>query len=457
MIIILYIMDSLRADFLSCYGYHKETSPHIDLLAREGVMFTHAFSQSTWTRASAASILTSMYPSAHGLMNLDHSLPDAVPTLPEEMKRIGFHTVALSSMVNVSPYFGFGKGFDRFVELYREERVKNRREVIKNVPGIGKIPTPTSEDINDFLFPYLREGKDRDIFVFIWSTDTHDPYFHRDKEIAKFSLPVDEILWVEEVMSMHSNEQVDRLKALYEDMIYYNDHQIGCLIEQLKTWDLFDSTFLVLSGDHGESFGEHDVNSHGGVPFDEVIKIPLIMKFPHSRYRGLINDLVQHIDIAPTMIECLGVDKCYPWFQGASLFPLFREGKKVNNFAFTETQLNPRQPKYYSLRTEDYKFMEARPGSFTVREWMKEKENLWPLTWFVYRPRWLYSLREDPAEKVNVYAQKKEVSRTLRASLASLLKENGKMFHGELKRRPAGDQNIDDDVAKQLQALGYFD
>src|SRR3990172_436138 len=121
-------MDSLRSDFLSCYGYPKETSPHIDRLAQAGVLFKNAFAQSTWTRPAGASILSSTYPSVHGVFTVEDSLHAAIPLLPGQLKRKGFETTAISSMGNISPFFGFGRGFDRFVELYKEEKLMAKRE-----------------------------------------------------------------------------------------------------------------------------------------------------------------------------------------------------------------------------------------------------------------------------------------------------------------------------------------
>ena len=192
MIIILYVMDSLRSDFLSCYGYPKETSPHIDQLAREGVLFKNAFAQSTWTRPSGASLLTSTYPSVNGVLTVEDLLPAAIPTLPEQLKKHGFKTIAITSMGNVSPIYGFGRGFDQYIELYREERVIEKRKKIR-VKSIGKdqyfgvktehVPIATSEDINEFLFPLIEENRENHLFFFIWSLDTHHPYFHRDMEL----------------------------------------------------------------------------------------------------------------------------------------------------------------------------------------------------------------------------------------------------------------------------------
>ncbi len=455
MIILLYVMDSLRPDFLSCYGYAKETSPNVDRLAHEGVVFTNAFAQSTWTRASAASILTSVYPSVHRVINLNHAFGGSVPTLPEALQRLGFKTVAITSMANISPYFGFGRGFDHFVELYKEESVKKKRKMTKTLEGIGSIPIPTSEDIHDFLVPFLRNGLNQDLFIFVWSGDTHDPYFHRDPDLARFASLSQEALPAKEIIYMHSPREVDRLKSLYEDMIYYNDHQIGRLIMELRKRDLFDQTLFIFTSDHGESFGEHGVNSHGGAPFDEVIRIPLIIKFPQTSFRGKLSGLVQHIDLSPTLLDLIGRTDGHSSLQGKSLLPLLRDKTPVHDLIFLETQLGPKTIRYFALRTEEYKYVELRKGDIGILEWLREKESLWPFRW-TDKPRWLFRLREDPGETVNRAGQEKEREDFFGCQLKTILKGNSKLSKS-FKERRKGETVADEEVAKQLKALGYFD
>jgi arylsulfatase A-like enzyme len=462
MIVILYVMDSLRPDFLSCYGYEKKTSPHIDQLAQEGILFTNAFSQSTWTRPSGASILSSYYPSAHGVLTLKDALPYGVPLLPEALKANGFRTIALSAIVNISPFFGFGRGFDRFVEIYHEEAVKEKRKLKtrgwKWFPdSLRNVPVGTSEDLNEFLFPFLEENKDRDLFIFAWSMDTHNPFFHRDASMARFCVPSEEVFYSDQIVKRKVPEaERSHLKCLYEDMIYYNDHHLGRLIARLKELDIFDQTFFILTSDHGESFGQHGVDSHMGTPYDHQIRVPLIMKFPHSEFRGSISALAQHVDLVPTILDYGNLENGNPMYQGRSLLPLLRDKIPVNDFVFAEYHLLPKFPKYRALRTTEYKYVEIRPGDFTVMEWLKERNNLWPLAWVVYHPRWLFSLKDDPGEQENIHGQKKELEEEFQSQIKKIVRANR-----ERSREPKGgkvrDQDMDEEIKKQLHALGYFD
>jgi arylsulfatase A-like enzyme len=462
MIIILYVMDSLRPDFLSCYGYGKETSPHIDKLAQEGVLFTNAFAQSTWTRASGASILSSTYPSVHRLRTLRDALPGSIPLLPEELNSMGFKTVALTTMGNISPFFGFGRGFDHFIEIYKDKAVTEGRRKIKFM-GKGRLhfravgetmPIVTSEDINRFLIPLLKENKGSNHFFFIWSLDTHDPYFHRDPSLARFHSCTTDIWLSRDIQKMRSEKERESLRTMYADMVYHNDFHLGILIRTLKEMDLFDQTFFILTADHGESFGEHGSNSHGGAPYDEVIKVPLIMKFPGSQFHGRVTGLVQLIDIAPTILEAIRAAGEGMLLQGKSLFPMIRKKEELNHFVFTETQLNIQFSKYISLRNVDYKYVAERPGRLSVQGSVLQILSL--LVRSVFRKKLFFCVREDPFERVNISKYKKMMVKEFQQRVRNIIRENGKMSQ-QLKKEIGRRAEVDEEVAKQLKVLGYFD
>jgi arylsulfatase A-like enzyme len=166
-------------------------------------------------------------------------LPGNIPILTEQLKRNGFETIALSSIGHISPDFGFGRGFDHFIQLYKEERLIEKGRFLK----ANNTPTPASEDINEILFPLLQENRKKDTFILIWSADTHSPYFHRDEKMARFCPPSHQIVRLKDIERMRTGDEISRVKALYEDMIYYNDHYLGMLIEKLKESSLFDRPF----------------------------------------------------------------------------------------------------------------------------------------------------------------------------------------------------------------------
>lgn len=463
MIIILYILDSLRPDFLSCYGYKKDTSPNIDKLAQEGVIFTNAFAQSTWTRSSGASILSSTYPSLHGVFGVKDYFHDSIPRLTGPLQKNGFKTIAISTIGNISTDFGFGKGFDSFTELFKSQKLLEKRAKL-NIRTPGRkyqwvadsdfVPITTSEDINQFLFDILDRYRKLNMFILVWSMDTHGPYFHRDPEMARACSPNEAVWSGKKLLGMHTEEDLHRLKSLYEDMIYYNDHHIGALIEKLKDLNLFEDTFFILMSDHGESFSEHGVNSHGAAPYDELIKIPLIMKFPNSQFKGKIDGLVQHVDLAPTVLNYLNIKESSMIIQGKSLLPLLEKQKEVNDFVFVEFQRNENLPNFTALRNKEFKYLEAKPGKFTFRKSILQ--TLSPLVRSIIKQKYLFNLKNDPWEKVNLIKKEKRIAKELSDQLQAILKMN-QNISVKIKRNAKDMIEIDKEVANQLKALGYFE
>lgn len=236
--IIIYVVDCLRADHVSCYGYHRQTTPNIDALARDGVLFEKAFSPSTWTKPVAASLLTGLYPSAHGLRMRTDILSWNIRTLPELLGEYGYITLAISTIGNVSSSLGFGKGFDSFIDLYKEPSLLTKRPVadVKHEKLYhekqGEVVFPLAEDINEALFPWIKKHINQNFFIFLWAMDPHDPYnppedwkpyvdprykgrMDGSRELAK---------------QAKRPEDLQHLINLYDSEIAYTDHCFGQLV-----------------------------------------------------------------------------------------------------------------------------------------------------------------------------------------------------------------------------------
>ena len=252
---------------------------------------------------------------------------------------------------------------------------------------------------------------------------------------------------------MRSDREIQRLKALYEDMIYYNDYHIGALITQLKNLNLFEQTLFILTGDHGESFHEYGIMGHRAAPYDVLIKIPLIIKFPHSQFIGRIDDLVQHIDLTPTILEYLNMPEKDMYIQGKSLLPLLMRQEKVNEFVFAEFQRSEKLPKYTALRTVDYKYMEAKSGKFTIKRSIIQ--TIRALVKSVIKQRYLFSLKEA-GENVNIIRQAMKKAKHFQHQMKAVLRENAKISRG-VKNDKRGEIEVGKEVSRQLRALGYFD
>jgi len=274
----------------------------------------------------------------------------------------------------------------------------------------------------------------------------------------------DDILLTDDIQKAKLPEEIDVLRGLYEDMIVYNDYHFGVLIEKLKELDIYDNAFIVLTGDHGEAFGEHETTSHGRIPYDEQIRVPLIMKFPHSEFLGEISDIVQHIDIMPCILDYLKVPMDKVPLQGKSMLPLLRNGVKINDYTVAELWPGRQYLSYFSLRTNDYKYIAVRRPEIKLRQLAKDWRKLWPSPWFVYKPLYLFNLRKDSKETMNVIDEEKKIVRDFGSQTAEIVAANKKLMwmlenahSGDKRSKANGDKATDAEVVKQLKALGYFD
>jgi len=321
--IILIIADALRADHLSCYRYHRQTSPYLDNLAGKGVLFTHAYSQCSWTTPSITSIFSSLYPSVHkvghtksnyGYLGRIH--PNVV-TLAEVMQQHGYRTYGLLNNPAVSANIGFDQGFDQY-------------ENNEFIPP----DQPTQETYNKAI-GYLKELKD-DKFLFVWHIiDPHWPYYPP----AKFKVFTDKAYrgrFQEGFISRQANPLVNgrmRLSAaeikhiinLYDDEIGFTDYQIGKLLSAIKQLGLEKKVSLIFTSDHGESFLEHGHFGHEFPMYEENLQVPLII-YDHRFPPRTVSNIVESIDIMPTILDLANIP-LPDGLQGKSLLALM-EGTK---------------------------------------------------------------------------------------------------------------------------------
>lgn len=307
---IIVIEDALRADRMSCFGHDRKTTPFKDNWRHEGILFQKTYSQSSFTRSSCTSLLTSLYPSATGVWNNADRLSDNYTTLAEILYQQGYATALFSQNTNMGPFSGLHQGFGTVID----------NEILgKRAPGIYG-----GEVLSDWLADHLEQN----IFVFILVLDPHYPFDppeevsapYRDKDylLGRFGIPHDPLYdpqWLKRVTFESRN-------FLYEEEIRYNDMYFPELLDTLRDQGIYDDTLLIFTSDHGEHMGEHYLWNHQPPNYRRVLHVPMIMVYPRLFPAGVeVRQPVQLLDIMPTLLDIAGIPLNRLIIQGDSLLP----------------------------------------------------------------------------------------------------------------------------------------
>ena len=306
--ILLYVIDTLRADHISSYGYERETSPAIDAFADANARYKNAYATSSWTKPSGASILSGLLPRNHQAVSRTAKLPEDVVTLGEILRKQGYYTAAFMTNGSLADYFGFDRGFDDFI-FFPEDF--NSKEIHARAATVN-------EKVFTFLDEYTKTPERKPLFLLFWSTEPHDPYtppeeFQKLFDIGRFT-PIDTPLKLLSNIRHEGLEptasQIEYIKARYDQEIFSNDRAFGDLVTRLKALGIYEDMTLILTADHGEEFFEHGSVGHGLTLYNEQIRIPLIVKSSHIA-PGVYDEPVQLIDIYPTILDALGIEPPY--------------------------------------------------------------------------------------------------------------------------------------------------
>ncbi|HUE29612.1 MAG TPA: sulfatase [Verrucomicrobiae bacterium] len=434
--VVLIMVDTLRADHLSCYGSTTVKTPHIDALAADGLRWVNTFSQASWTRPSVATILTGLYPSSHGAVHKADRLPDRVDTLAEVLGRAGYHTVGFADNANISQAFNFQQGFDEYhylapdfffganepaaqLALYSGLRLVRERFLARYV-DVHHYYQP-AEVVTAEVRGWLdRSGSAAPFFLFAHYMDPHDPYFvhpFNGEGYARVANP------------NPAPEMAERLHRLYISGIEYLDEHLGVLLEDLKRRGLYDRTLVVLTADHGEEFREHGGWWHGTTLYDEQIHVPLIVK-PAGAHAlaGVRDELATSLDIAPTIVAAARLTP--PAAMQGHVLPLDGGAAPARESTFAEEDLEGNV--LQAVRTRAWKLIAANPGN---------PRGL--------APEELYDLPRDPGEHRNVIAGAPDDAEKMRATLGRAVLEARE--HGGASE-PAP---MDEATKARLKALGY--
>ena len=321
--VLVIAVDTLRPDHLGCYGYGRPTSPNIDGIAEDGALFENTFSQAPWTLPSFASVFTSLYPSQHGATTVETMMRTGFPTLAEILAARGYATGAVVNAPVLRSDFGLNRGFGYYSE-----------------PS-GVIERPADEVTRDALewIDSLEEGP---FLAFVHYFDPHLAYAPPSPYDTLFDPGYSGRLGKSFDLDYFSSkragairDEIDALDAadrnhivsLYDGEIAFTDSAIGALLAGLIDRRIDQNTLVVLLSDHGEEFFEHGGLDHGHSLYGELIRVPLIMRFPDGLGRGKrLARQVRLIDVTPTILDYLGEEGIFE-FEGVSLLPLIEGGE----------------------------------------------------------------------------------------------------------------------------------
>jgi arylsulfatase A-like enzyme/tetratricopeptide (TPR) repeat protein len=399
--ILLFTLDTTRADRIGCYGYPQIETPNIDRLAADGFLFKNATSQVPLTLPSHSSIFTGTYPLYHGVRdNGGFYLESDKTTLARVLRQAGWATSAFVGAFVLDSRWGLNQGFDYYYDNFDFAKYKTI--------SLDSVQREGGEVVKAF-FDWFATNSEKKFFSWLHFYDPHSPYEPPEPYKTKYG---------------------GRPWGLYDGEIAYVDALVGRVVDELKKKDLLKKTVIIIVGDHGESLGEHNESGHAFFIYDATQSVPLIVRIPSTSVQGkVIESQVENVDIMPSVLELLGLPVPKE-VQGRSFLPLLA-GKKAgaDRVAYSETYY----PRYHygwselkGLRTTRYKFIQAP------------------------RPE-LYDLVNDPGERTNIYGQDPSVARQFARNL--------KDFQERMSARGVeskGPEKLDDDAREKLMALGYI-
>jgi arylsulfatase A-like enzyme len=332
--VLIYTIDTLRADHASVYGYARNTTPFLKKLGASGIVFEDCQAQATWTKPSIASLMTSLYSFTHGIIGDADTIPSGATTIAEQLRGAGYVTASIVASPYVGRATGLERGFDYLLEspviLRRHNQVKER--------------DTDSEALNEVVFHWLDQHHEEPFFLYAHSTDPHAPYNPPPPFDSAFAKPAESPEFTRDFLSFRNEKgygggmvlspamaakegiNADRFihQAIdrYDGEIQHNDHGLELLVGKLKQLGVLENTIVIVISDHGEEFFDHGWTAHGHSVYQELTHSVFLMScprlFPVARR---ISEPVQLIDVMPTVLETLSL-KAPPLIEGQSLVPL---------------------------------------------------------------------------------------------------------------------------------------
>jgi len=418
--LIVIVLDAARADHCGAYGYQRDTTPNIDALFAESIVFEQAYTQAPNTKASIASLFTSQSPTTHGVIGMTVALPPSTPTLPQVLSENGFRTVCLSANPFLSSEFGFERGFDEFQDVFREV----------NLPAneLGSVP---AELLGKAATSWFQEHAEERFFVYLHFLEPHDPYTPPEPFASRY----------------RGDTRLTKMMAAYDGNLAYVDSVVGEVLSALERLGLVDKSVIVLMSDHGEAFGEHGRLLHSDTIYEETAHIPLAIYLREACgvAPGQRSGIISTIDLMPTLLDMFGIEPP-PTMQGRSeLGLLASEGSGQRLYAVARSRgrdetggLKRPEEVIYALIAERYTLMLGNKG--------KRVE--------------LYDRERDPGQKDNIADESEKLVAEFMRSFEEWAETQPTrpvvLPGGEVRAAQSPEVEMSDRTRDHLEALGYL-
>jgi arylsulfatase A-like enzyme/Flp pilus assembly protein TadD len=400
--IILITLDTTRSDRMGFLGSKRGLTPNLDAVAKQGIVFSRAYSHVPLTTASHATILTGTYPQFNHVNDFGVPLSPRLPYLSDILHHEGYHTGAFVGSLILDPLDGTAPGFDRGFDVYDagfhlRRQGADRYKTVERRAGV----------VVDHAIAWLSQVPEGPFFLWIHVYDAHDPYDPPAPYKEKYAAQP------------------------YDGEIAYVDASLGKLFDALRKHNLYDETLIAVTADHGESLGAHGENTHGIFLYDETLHVPLVIKLPLNRKSGeRVSSRARLVDIAPTLLAAAGVDVPQA-MQGESLLGMLPSDAKEKSLAaadrpaYAETDYPHRAFNWSALRA-------IRTGKYL----------------YIQAPdRELYNQDVDAAAAHNLVTTSSAVAQTLASELSK--------FRDKTSQSITDLAKPDADQVQKLQALGY--
>ncbi len=446
--VVIVVLDAARVDHVGCYGYPRDTTPNLDRLAEQSLVFEQHFCQYPQTTVSTASLFTGQYPDTHGLVDWTTSqeahfqtIDPSTLTLEQALKGAGFETFFLSSNRCASPELGIGDDF-QYAELVERPRMMHEGALR------GASANPSAPLLVTAVAERLARRRGPRFFAYVHFLPPHVPYEAPEELIARYRGQQPPNYWQGEPAFTRVWERWaggeppargPEWANIYDANLRWADQAFGNLEAELRKAGVWDNTLLIVTADHGEALEDHKYTWHAACPYDEAIHIPLLIRFPGNQGPvGRVDALTQTVDLMPTILDLCQVSYASAGVQGKSLLPLLTGEKgRINEHVFSKTSGNWPCSVVRDQHTALFLYLGGKM-------------------------RALYDLDKDPWQSHNLIAEQPERALPLVRAFESFARAQKSpplnfldASYRPPPRRELPSRKVSDETRRQLRALGY--